>query len=127
MNLFTVGVPVLILYTTAEPFHRGFFCDDQTIQHPYSGDTVTDTALGLGVAIVTVIPVSEKDRNACIKATIGVLAENKYICILPPVLALIIQSMLLDHCNNIVACHLPRGSKLRWREDMGGELPKAIL
>ncbi len=23
----------------------------------------------------------------------------------------------------IVACHLPRGSKLRWREDMGGGLP----
>ncbi len=23
----------------------------------------------------------------------------------------------------IVACHLPRGSKLRWREDMGGKLP----
>ncbi len=24
---------------------------------------------------------------------------------------------------NIVACHLPRGSELRWREDMGGGLP----
>ena len=24
----------------------------------------------------------------------------------------------------IVACHLPRGSKLQWREDMGGGLPK---
>ncbi len=23
----------------------------------------------------------------------------------------------------IVACHLARGSKLRWRKDMGGELP----
>ncbi len=23
----------------------------------------------------------------------------------------------------IVECHLPRGSKLRWREDMGGKLP----
>ncbi len=27
--------------------------------------------------------------------------------------------------NYIVACHLPRGSKLRWREDMGGGLPNA--
>ena len=25
----------------------------------------------------------------------------------------------------IVACHLPRGSKLQWREDMGGVLPNA--
>ena len=25
----------------------------------------------------------------------------------------------------IVSCHLPRGSKLRWREDIGGELPSA--
>ena len=24
-----------------------------------------------------------------------------------------------------VSCHLPRGSKLRWREDMGGVLPNA--
>ncbi len=24
---------------------------------------------------------------------------------------------------HIVVCHLPRGSKLRWREDMGGGLP----
>ena len=27
--------------------------------------------------------------------------------------------------NHFVACHLPRGSKLRWREDMGGWLPNA--
>ncbi len=26
----------------------------------------------------------------------------------------------------IVACHLPRGSKLRWREDMGGGLPNTL-
>ncbi len=25
--------------------------------------------------------------------------------------------------KNIVECHLPRGSKLRWREDMSGGLP----
>ncbi len=34
------------------------------------------------------------------------------------------KSITLD--NNIVVCHLPRGSKLRWREDMGGGLPKII-
>ncbi len=28
--------------------------------------------------------------------------------------------------NHIVACHLPRGSKLRWREVMGGGLPNAL-
>ncbi len=55
---FPVGIPVLILYTTTEPFHRGFFCDDQSIQHPYTGDTVTDTGLALGVVTVTAIPVS---------------------------------------------------------------------
>ena len=26
---------------------------------------------------------------------------------------------------NMIACHLPRGPKLRWREDMGGGLPNA--
>ena len=26
---------------------------------------------------------------------------------------------------DIVACHLPRGSKLQWREDIGEELPSA--
>ncbi len=33
-----------------------------------------------------------------------------------------------SHCTReyIVACHLPRGSKLRWREDMGGGLPNNV-
>ena len=38
------------------------------------------------------------------------------------------QSTYLINDKNlidIVACHLPRGSKLRWREDMGGGLPNA--
>ena len=32
----------------------------------------------------------------------------------------------MSTCSNIhiVACRLPRGSKLRWREDMGGGFPK---
>ena len=37
-----------------------------------------------------------------------------------------VASKLLDHLtwnDYIVTCHLPRGSKLRWLEDMGGGLP----
>ncbi len=30
-----------------------------------------------------------------------------------------------DRVRNILSCHLPRGSKLRWNEDMGGKLPSA--
>ena len=38
-----------------------------------------------------------------------------------------LQSKQLSRLRNIiiVACHLPQGSKIRWREDMGGGLTSA--
>ncbi len=36
------------------------------------------------------------------------------------------QCQVASFNHYIVACHLPRGSNVRWREDMGGGLPRAV-
>ncbi len=40
-----------------------------------------------------------------------------------------LQSLLplIQLSEHIVACHLPRGSKLQWRGDMGGKLPSGKI
>ncbi len=38
---FLVGMPSLILEVAGTPFRRGFFCDDESISHPYHEDTIT--------------------------------------------------------------------------------------
>ncbi len=54
-----------------------------------------------------------------------IIACNSYLDNLEnPKLHLRIQVYLNDILY-IVACHLPRGSKLRWPEVMGGGLPSA--
>ncbi len=32
----------------------------------------------------------------------------------------------MELVKHIVTCHLPRGSKLQWHEDIGGGLPSAL-
>ncbi|KAI5716121.1 hypothetical protein M8J76_001316 [Diaphorina citri] len=53
-----VGFPVLGYYLLGDPYKRGFFCDDESIRHPYKESTVTSRVLyfvGLGVPIITMI------------------------------------------------------------------------
>lgn len=43
IGLFVLLLPMAYIYVFAhpfEPFHRGFFCDDQNLKHPYSEQTV---------------------------------------------------------------------------------------
>lgn len=54
----SVGFPVLGFYLMGDPYKRGFYCDDESIRHPFKESTVTSRALyvvGLGVPIVTMI------------------------------------------------------------------------
>lgn len=59
--LLTVGIPILLFYLFGKPYHRGFFCNDESIMHPFKESTVSNTALyivGLFLPI-TVIVVTE--------------------------------------------------------------------
>jgi len=46
-----VAIPVLVLKLSVTPFKRGFYCDDESIAHPYNADTVPIAAV-VGVAIL---------------------------------------------------------------------------
>ncbi|XP_061589658.1 phospholipid phosphatase 1 isoform X2 [Cololabis saira] len=48
--LILVGLPFAILNLVRRPFHRGFFCNDDTIKYPYKEDTISYQLLG-GVMI----------------------------------------------------------------------------
>ncbi len=48
-----------------EPFHRGFFCDDESLKHPYFESTVSNThliLLGVGLPILMVSEHNKIDR-----------------------------------------------------------------
>ena len=52
-----VWIPVLLLDLVGNPYQRGFFCDDDSIRHPFHDSTVTNVILyigGLGLPIVAV-------------------------------------------------------------------------
>ena len=57
VSIISVAVPVLIINVVAHPFHRGFFCDDQSLMHPLKDDTVPTWLLvlvGTGLPILSV-------------------------------------------------------------------------
>ncbi|XP_041984769.1 putative phosphatidate phosphatase [Aricia agestis] len=50
-----VAAPLLILLLVAEPYHRGYFADDQTLMLPYKHQTISEVLLaGLGFAFIIV-------------------------------------------------------------------------
>ncbi|XP_041985000.1 putative phosphatidate phosphatase [Aricia agestis] len=54
--LFLVGFLILVFYLWGAPYERGFFCDDESLKHPYKDSTVTNIMLyivGLGLPVVT--------------------------------------------------------------------------
>jgi len=40
--LLIVSVPILVFFLAGQPFERGFFCDDESIRHPYLSDTISN-------------------------------------------------------------------------------------
>ena len=54
-----VLIPSIVLnFGGVEPFHRGFFCDDESIRYPYREDTVPDWAVGVVGVFVPAFTVS---------------------------------------------------------------------
>lgn len=53
-----VGFPILIFFVTGDPFKRGFFCDDESLMHPFHDSTVTNWMLyiiGLALPIIVIV------------------------------------------------------------------------
>lgn len=47
-----IALPSLILDQAASPYQRGFFCDDETLRHPYKESTVsTEWLFGMSFCI----------------------------------------------------------------------------
>ncbi|OXU27387.1 hypothetical protein TSAR_013851 [Trichomalopsis sarcophagae] len=56
--LFVVGMTVLMFYLFGKPYKRGFFCNDESLSHPYHDSTVTSPMLyviGLFLPICTMM------------------------------------------------------------------------
>lgn len=54
--LFCVGFLILVFFLWGKPYERGFFCDDESLKHPYKDSTVTNLMLyiiGLGLPVLT--------------------------------------------------------------------------
>ena len=43
---FSVGFPVLILFVSVKPYQRGFYCDDESLMHPYKTNTIPTWVAG---------------------------------------------------------------------------------
>ncbi|XP_011865335.1 PREDICTED: putative phosphatidate phosphatase isoform X1 [Vollenhovia emeryi] len=43
--LFIVGISVLMFFLFGKPYKRGFFCNDESLYHPFHSSTVTSTML----------------------------------------------------------------------------------
>ncbi|XP_050295170.1 putative phosphatidate phosphatase isoform X2 [Anthonomus grandis grandis] len=53
-----VGWPILFLFLWGNPFHRGFFCEDDSLRHPYHESTVPSWTLyitGFGLNVITMM------------------------------------------------------------------------
>uniref|UniRef100_A0A0N5B3L4 AcidPPc domain-containing protein n=1 Tax=Strongyloides papillosus TaxID=174720 RepID=A0A0N5B3L4_STREA len=50
------ALPLIFIHLFAQPFQRGFYCDDESIRYPYKSDTVTIPAIAvIGILIPTFI------------------------------------------------------------------------
>lgn len=58
--LFLAGLPFLVIETSAvQPYHRGFYCDDESIMYPAKhGDTISDGVLSAAGILITILSVS---------------------------------------------------------------------
>lgn len=58
--LFAVSIPILIFFLIGDPYKRGFFCDDESLMHPFHDSTVRNyylyiMGLALPLLIVSIL------------------------------------------------------------------------
>lgn len=56
--LLLVGIPILMFFLFGSAYERGFFCDDESLMHPFHESTVTHNIMyifGFGIPIIAVL------------------------------------------------------------------------
>lgn len=56
--LLLVGIPILMFFLFGSAYERGFFCDDESLMHPFHESTVTHNILyifGFGIPVIAVL------------------------------------------------------------------------
>eukprot|EP00071_Canis_lupus_P040975 XP_022274532.1 phospholipid phosphatase 3 isoform X2 [Canis lupus familiaris] len=84
--LFMAGLPFLIIETsTIKPYHRGFYCNDESIKYPLKiGETINDAvlcAVGIVIAILAIIT-GEFYRIYYLKEKSRSTIQNPYVAAL---------------------------------------------
>ncbi|XP_060576990.1 putative phosphatidate phosphatase [Ruditapes philippinarum] len=52
LSIACVAIPVLILFAVAKGYERGFYCDDESLMHPYKSNTIPTWVAGfVGIAL----------------------------------------------------------------------------
>ncbi|EDW08111.2 putative phosphatidate phosphatase isoform X1 [Drosophila mojavensis] len=66
--LLCVGFPILLFFLLGDPYKRGFFCDDESLKHPFKDSTVRNWMLyiiGLVIPVGVILIVElQQSRNA---------------------------------------------------------------
>ncbi|KAL4235626.1 hypothetical protein ACF0H5_004021 [Mactra antiquata] len=61
----SVAIPVLLLFAFASGYKRGFYCDDESLMHPYKSNTVPTWVAGfVGIALPSIAILSIEGYNA---------------------------------------------------------------
>ncbi|KAK3091902.1 hypothetical protein FSP39_023571 [Pinctada imbricata] len=76
--LITVALPFAILNFVGKPFQRGFFCDDESLMHPYKSNTIpTWLAIVVATSIPTVLVVVIEIKRQKDRSRIQLLSHQK--------------------------------------------------
>lgn len=63
-----VGFPILIFFLVGQPYKRGFFCDDESLMHPFHDSTVTNWMLYIiGIALPVIVIIGTELVRAHVK------------------------------------------------------------
>jgi phosphatidate phosphatase len=57
-NLRLAAIVALLFYLFVDPFERGFFCNDESLIHPYKEDTISTLMLVIAGMVVSISLVS---------------------------------------------------------------------
>ncbi|KAK3580944.1 hypothetical protein CHS0354_006969 [Potamilus streckersoni] len=64
-----VGIPLLIMYKVVVAYKRGFYCDDQSLMHPYKSNTIPTWVAGfVGLVLpslaIIIVEIGREKKNA---------------------------------------------------------------
>uniref|UniRef100_A0AAX7T7I5 Phosphatidic acid phosphatase type 2/haloperoxidase domain-containing protein n=1 Tax=Astatotilapia calliptera TaxID=8154 RepID=A0AAX7T7I5_ASTCA len=105
--LFLAGLPFLVIETSAvQPYHRGFYCDDESIKYPAkNGDTISDgvlSAAGILISILSII-IGESYRIYFLNEGSKSFVGNPYISALYKQVGVFIFGCAVSHSFTNIA------------------------